>query len=161
MRGNRTPLLHPTGLVALVFAAVAAAIDAGDLTVGSCSLGDGVGSGGELANGALLAHALGHLLVSRHSGLLHPNFEGPEAVLGGFRRSGRRSACGWPYPAACARFKSGGNASAANALSALSSGSTVCPSLPSRRIDTERVSASFLPTTRRAGTFISECSRTL
>ena len=60
------------------------------------------------------------------------------------------------YPAACARLRSGGSASAANALSASSSGSTVCPSLPSRRIDTERVSASFLPTTRSAGTFISE-----
>ena len=38
---------------------------------------------------------------------------------------------------------------------------TVWPSLPSRLIETEWLSASFLPTTSRAGIFASECSRTL
>ena len=40
-------------------------------------------------------------------------------------------------------------------------GITFCPSLPSRRIETECVSASFRPTTNSAGIFASECSRTL
>ncbi len=45
--------------------------------------------------------------------------------------------------------------------SASSSGITVWPSLPSRRIETVRSAASFLPTTSSAGTLASECSRTL
>ena len=44
---------------------------------------------------------------------------------------------------------------------ASSVGITFWPSLPSRRIETEWDSASFLPTTSSAGIFASECSRTL
>jgi hypothetical protein len=60
-----------------------------------------------------------------------------------------------------ARFTSGGVASSTSAASASSVGMTFCPSLPKRRIETECVSASFLPTTNSAGIFASECSRTL
>jgi len=60
-----------------------------------------------------------------------------------------------------ARFTSGGVASSTSAASASSVGITFCPSLPSRRIEIEWLSASFLPTTSRAGIFASECSRTL
>src|SRR6202165_2948476 len=62
---------------------------------------------------------------------------------------------------AFARFTSGGVASSTSAASASSVSITFCPSLPSRRTDTECVSASFLPTTSSAGIFASECSRTL
>lgn len=75
-----------------------------------------------------------------------------------------------PYPdcrwcrdqwAARARLMSGGVASSTSAAMASSSGSTVWRSLPSRRTETDRPSASFLPTTSSAGIFASECSRTL
>ena len=57
--------------------------------------------------------------------------------------------------------RSGGTASSARALSAVSSGITCWPSLPSLRIETRRSAASFLPTTSITGTLASECSRTL
>ena len=62
---------------------------------------------------------------------------------------------------ALARRMSGGTASSLNALSAASRGMTCWPSLPSRRIETVRSAASFLPTTSRTGTLARECSRTL
>jgi hypothetical protein len=60
-----------------------------------------------------------------------------------------------------ARRTSGATASAASASSAASRGSTLWPSLPRRRIDTVAPAASLRPTTSSAGTFASECSRTL
>jgi len=64
--------------------------------------------------------------------------------------------------AACfSRRTSGATASSTSALSATSSGSTLWPSLPRRRIETVRSAASLRPTTSRAGTLASECSRTL
>ena len=59
------------------------------------------------------------------------------------------------------RSTSGATASSASALSAASSGSTLWPSLPRRRIETVRSAASLRPTTSSAGTLASECSRTL
>jgi hypothetical protein len=56
---------------------------------------------------------------------------------------------------------SGATASSASPASASSSPITVCSWLPSRRIDTARFSASFLPTTSSTGTLARECSRTL
>ena len=66
-----------------------------------------------------------------------------------------------PHAAFFRRCTSGGTASSARLMSAASSGSTVWPSLPSRRIETVRSAASLRPTTSRAGTLASECSRTL
>src|SRR5579872_1492516 len=60
-----------------------------------------------------------------------------------------------------ARFTSGGTASAASAVSAASRLKTSCFSWPSLRTETVRSAASFLPTTSKAGTLASECSRTL
>ena len=65
------------------------------------------------------------------------------------------------YAASFSRRTSGATASSTSALSATSSGSTLWPSLPRRRIETVRSAASFRPTTSRAGTLASECSRTL
>jgi|SRR5689334_17865534 len=65
------------------------------------------------------------------------------------------------YAALLTRLTSGGTASSVSIASALSSGITCWPSLPSRRIETVRSAASFLPTTSSTGTLASECSRTL
>jgi hypothetical protein len=56
---------------------------------------------------------------------------------------------------------SGATASSASPASASSRPTTFCSWLPSRRIDTVRFSASFLPTTSSTGTLARECSRTL
>jgi hypothetical protein len=64
------------------------------------------------------------------------------------------------YPA-FSLLTSGATASAASPASASSSPTTVCSCAPRRRIETVRVSASFLPTTRSVGTLARECSRTL
>ncbi len=72
-----------------------------------------------------------------------------------------------PPLAACAahpslpRLTSGATASSTSPASASSSPTTFCSWLPSRRIDTARFSASFLPTTSSTGTLARECSRTL
>ena len=59
------------------------------------------------------------------------------------------------------RRTSGGTASVASSASAASNPTTFCSCIPSRRTDTVRNSASFLPTTSSTGTLASECSRTL
>src|SRR5581483_380835 len=59
------------------------------------------------------------------------------------------------------RRTSGGTASPVSAARAASSGTTLWPSLPRRRIDTVLSAASFLPTTSSTGILASECSRTL
>lgn len=60
-----------------------------------------------------------------------------------------------------ASFTSGGVASAASAASASERLAELCACEPRRRMETVRSAASFLPTTRSAGTLASECSRTL
>src|SRR5271163_1541984 len=57
--------------------------------------------------------------------------------------------------------KSGGVASATSSASASSAAADRCPVDPSRRIESVRSAASFLPTAISTGTFASECSRTL
>src|SRR5450756_237898 len=93
-------------------------------------------------------------LVGIRDQLVGPDRIGRQFLFVGCRSPGHQVS-------SLARFTSGGVASSSNAAIASAVGITVCPSLPRRRIETECVSASFLPTTSSAGIFASECSRTL